>query len=549
MNFLARASTSFLNSFPELLGSSLILFLLLLCNPCIGQTRSYEQDSLRGENLFEKAAQFWKEKKYKAALEQLDLSQAAFSGNYKVFFVRGSIFFNQGHFEAAIKEFDKSLALNSQQPKAFQRRGAARLSLDQFQEALADFDQATAMDPSDAKNYFYKGLYYFKRRNWVESQSNVDASLQLNDADRQAIKLKGFLCYWLDDFDECVRWLTRSIIMDEPDLMQFYVRGKAYTYLAQKGRRQLADSAILDLTTYYKSGSKAQNPLPFLGLAHALKGDTIIARDYFRQTFEVAPNDTISLELGGQTEFLLGNYEKSLEYFQRALAALHGLDLNLFYNLAVAYEAACDDRSALVYFKKAIGKGSKGDLDYRESRIVGFVKDSTATDLIYDDINVLLATDARKEQFPALQVMQAILDIRRHDVRNARRTLKGIEAIGQEVELLRLMNAYCDLAGGEKVDVIQNDIEVIEKGSPYTWHSALMAYILSKHLREDERAKSHIKHAAELNPKLNVPVNDFFAKGKAVNKRYSDPGEMIALFACDILTKGTSFEIDCPETQ
>jgi tetratricopeptide (TPR) repeat protein len=101
---------------------------------------------------FTSAQMLLDEKKYKLALEQLDVVCFAYPNQVLPSFLRGTALLELKKYKGAEADFSKVLLLDPQHAAAYTARGRARVALGMSAESCEDFAQAAELGNADAKN-------------------------------------------------------------------------------------------------------------------------------------------------------------------------------------------------------------------------------------------------------------------------------------------------------------------------------------------------------------------------------------------------------------
>lgn len=242
--------------------------------------------------------------------------------------VKGNLLRKKGELEGAASYYKKTLELNPNHEKALYNLGLINYELKQWDEARNYFLRAIEADRFFAESYAGLGLIYLHDKNWDEALGSFLRARELG---------------------------YRSPVLNV---------NLSFTYLARKdwisaeNEARLAIKEQPDLATAYNN----------LGIALAQQNRLEEAREALARAVELSPLDRDAILNQAAVEFSLGNEDRALELFLKALALSpdHPGNGPVYNNLAVIYYWQGQFEKSWDFCLKALQSGVRVDPDFVE---------------------------------------------------------------------------------------------------------------------------------------------------------------------------------------
>ncbi len=152
--------------------------------------------------------------------EAIDLFNAAISldDTYaEAFAARGDVMKEQKDYSAAIQSYRQAIDIDANMALAYNGRGECFRELKQIDMAFNDFQNAIELDHRDPSILANLGMLYVDNRDPVRGLPYLDKSLEQDDQNAKALRSRGFGSALLQQFDEAIVDLEKSISIDPKD--------------------------------------------------------------------------------------------------------------------------------------------------------------------------------------------------------------------------------------------------------------------------------------------------------------------------------------------
>ncbi len=286
--------------------------------------------------------------------------------------------------------------------------GYARTDLKQYEGASEKFNSALQLNPSNAEVYFALGRVYEQQKKYISATVAYSQAIQLNyEYPSFPYYGLGFVSYNLENYDEAIMYLTKSLTADSKYADAYYFRGWVYEQLgdyeqaiadyeqateidptvavgplqlAPKLRKQIeaikknpndanAYAERAELYKKYQSYEKAINDY-----TSAIKLDRDNPNHYAQRGFcryylgkyeEAITDYTQAIELNykplswaflarGDVYLRVKNYEKAIKDYQTSIKIEPDKYPAAYYNQGVAYKKLKRFEEAIADYKKAL---------------------------------------------------------------------------------------------------------------------------------------------------------------------------------------------------
>uniref|UniRef100_A0A4W5MF24 RNA polymerase II-associated protein 3 n=1 Tax=Hucho hucho TaxID=62062 RepID=A0A4W5MF24_9TELE len=227
-----------------------------------------DQDKALAEK--EKGNQLFKEGKYDDAIECYTRGMGADPYNPILPTNRAACFFRLKKFAVAESDCNLSIALDSNYFKAFARRGAARFALQNYESALEDYVSVLKLDPGnlEAQNEVMKCKevrHYLQQQLMEEQQRRQEAVVQ---------KDRGNAYFKEGKYEAAVEYYTKGMEADSTNVLLPANRAMAYLKLQRyKEAEEDCSKAIALDGTYSKAFARRGTARAALGLLKQAEED------------------------------------------------------------------------------------------------------------------------------------------------------------------------------------------------------------------------------------------------------------------------------------
>jgi tetratricopeptide (TPR) repeat protein len=142
---------------------------------------------------FEKGVAFFKEGKFKQALEQVNISISKDAENLELYFFRARVNSRLGEFDSSLKDFDFLILQEPYNPTFINDRAVVLHLLQRNDEAMSEFDRAVNLEPGNP--YRFASRAYFKDRigDLLGSIRDYEKAIELDPEDAVSYNNKGLV--------------------------------------------------------------------------------------------------------------------------------------------------------------------------------------------------------------------------------------------------------------------------------------------------------------------------------------------------------------------
>ena len=232
------------------------------------------------------------------------------------------------------------------------------------QKALSNLEALEKKYPKDAQVIFLRGFYQYRDGDQNGAMMNISNAIKINPQFAFAYGARATLFSAKGMLDKSILDMTSAIAIEQKNVEFYYKRAEYYSK-NQQNQEAINDYKTIiqltptDLNAYYEAATLAQltdaNGDAFFTQAYSAKGIKKYAVDFMYAKFLMnakrfdAAKPLIESALVGEKDFdgddlqipaiifyKTKNYQKSVEYFQKAIAKKPG-DINFRCNLASVY--------------------------------------------------------------------------------------------------------------------------------------------------------------------------------------------------------------------
>jgi tetratricopeptide (TPR) repeat protein len=130
------------------------------------------------EKAYLKGKKYRGQKKFKEALNELDLAIQLYPEYFQAITEKGNVLAGTGHLQEALTEFNKALQILSSYEPALSGAGFCLLSTEKFEQAIGVLEQALQIDPAHAQNLLFLGIANLGLSRWSKAQEALEQALK-----------------------------------------------------------------------------------------------------------------------------------------------------------------------------------------------------------------------------------------------------------------------------------------------------------------------------------------------------------------------------------
>jgi tetratricopeptide (TPR) repeat protein len=132
------------------------------------------------EFFYNKAKKEEESKKYKEAINYINLAIIANPNNELYYFMRGIYYYNLSNFENAIINFKKNIELNPTSEYGYIWKGYSNYDLKKYEDAIVDFSNAIKINPFIEAGYVYRSKARFEVKDYYGCINDCDFLIKKN---------------------------------------------------------------------------------------------------------------------------------------------------------------------------------------------------------------------------------------------------------------------------------------------------------------------------------------------------------------------------------
>jgi tetratricopeptide (TPR) repeat protein len=128
----------------------------------------------------ERAQKHKDNKKFDAALTELDKAIKIYPDYFQAFTEKGVVRIQSGHPEQALPEFEKAIQIVPEYAPALSGAGYCLLTLGKFDQAVALLDKAVRFDSTNAQSFLFLGIASLALSRWQGAQQALESALKID---------------------------------------------------------------------------------------------------------------------------------------------------------------------------------------------------------------------------------------------------------------------------------------------------------------------------------------------------------------------------------
>src|SRR5215469_4570225 len=242
---------------------------------------------------------------------------------------KGMAYLDVGNYTGAIPYFDEALAINPNYSLTLNNKGAALYGLGIYNESIAYFDKALSVNPYYTIALYNKGAALSKLGLYNESIVYFDKILAIQPTNALALAGKKL---------DVAAFSKTNIIAKPTGTTNIHSNGKTTVPLSKAVGGKPSDDVLM---------------LNKKGVALLILGNFNESIVYFDKALAINPKSLENLDNKGDALLNLGKYKEAIAYFDKVLA----LDPNYFlslYNKGAALNKLGKYSESIAYFDKAL---------------------------------------------------------------------------------------------------------------------------------------------------------------------------------------------------
>jgi tetratricopeptide (TPR) repeat protein len=131
---------------------------------------------------FDRAQKLREQKKFEAALTELDKAVGLYPNYFRAISERGIVQINLERLPDALQNFNRALEIFPEYEPALSGAGYALLSLGKYEDSATFLEKAIQLDSSHTQNLVFLGIANLAMRRWARSQEVLERALKLDAA-------------------------------------------------------------------------------------------------------------------------------------------------------------------------------------------------------------------------------------------------------------------------------------------------------------------------------------------------------------------------------
>ncbi len=130
----------------------------------------------------DKAQKYREQKKYGAALDELNKAIGIYPDYFQAFTEKGTVQVQSGHAQEALPDFSKAIQIFPDYEPALSGAGYCLLSLGKYQQSIDLLEKAVHVDSTHTQNLLFLGIANLALSHWEKAQEALEQALRLDQA-------------------------------------------------------------------------------------------------------------------------------------------------------------------------------------------------------------------------------------------------------------------------------------------------------------------------------------------------------------------------------
>ncbi len=303
-------------------------------NSYLGLATTYDAlDSLeRAEETYEKAVE----------LDPYDVT---------IFRHMQAMYIGRGEARKAITASEKLVSLVPSDWVTQRRLGVLLYSDGQLDRADSLFESRIEFGDENILNYFYRGRIAFEEKRFTEASSFLRQTIRKDSSFADGWLNLGFVYRELDSLDKSIEILRRGVEFCADDKDKTRLLFALGASLERAGQFYEAVTVFRELIRINSEHAPALN---YLGYMLADRGEQLTyALELIEKAMAISPDNGAYIDSYGWVYYRMGNFDLALTELQKA-ASLINSDPIIFEHLGDVYKALGNNEKALRYYNRAL---------------------------------------------------------------------------------------------------------------------------------------------------------------------------------------------------
>jgi tetratricopeptide (TPR) repeat protein len=130
----------------------------------------------------DRAQKYREQKKYEAALAELDKALKLYPDYFQAITERGIVRINTGHLQEALLDFGKAIEIFPEYAPALSGAGYCLLTMGKYEQSIALLEKAIQLDPTRTQTLLFLGIANVAVGQWQRAQRALEQALKLDAA-------------------------------------------------------------------------------------------------------------------------------------------------------------------------------------------------------------------------------------------------------------------------------------------------------------------------------------------------------------------------------
>ena len=317
----------------------------------------------KAEYLMLRSGNLTKQKKYDAALADIQAALKIDPDSPKIYEQQGLVLRAQEKMEEAIAAFDKATQLDPKSVTPYQQRAEIYRGQDELEKAIDQLNQALALTPDDLRTLLLRVELYSLTQQYEEALADLESVLKRQPGFLEAHLMRTRLLMQLDRDDQALAVLEK-LAEAAPQKAEVHFQLAAFYMDADK-----TNKAIDSLSTVLKLTGDNEMALRLRGDLYLSVGKHDEALGDFAKSYELNPDDTALLNnyawtLATSPFDHLRDGARAIELATKACELTDHKKPHILSTLAAAYAESGDFEKAIEWSQKAVDMNaahSEGD--------------------------------------------------------------------------------------------------------------------------------------------------------------------------------------------
>ena len=480
-----------------------------------GRVKDIELDTAKSSKYVKSGLIAFSEKEYDHALKDFEMAIRYREDNQKAYFYLGVTCYEMNNYETAVAAFTRAIYLNKSDTTSYKLRAEAKKFANDLKGAIEDYSIAIKWDPKDILMYLGRGSSYSKLGSYKEAINDFTICINASPTNAMFFERRGYAFMGDSDYKNAISDYSIYLRLGGSDIKSYHYRGFSYIQLGSENPLY-ADSAITDLKVYLHSGQNKRVIYRLLGMAYAIKNDSVKSRNNFALSMKELPNEEDTPYVWGSVEINFHNYAQSLKLLNESLTLSKTPSINLYYRLGIAKAGTRDTIGALADYERAIKIDSNMVVVYA-ARVKLLFSRSKYNSLILNDLERLIIASADPNRIALLHSGKSLIYLRENELKSAKLEIETAIKQSSSQPFLYLVRAILKTKDHQRRNSITSDYDRAIQLSSKFHESYLMKAYFYRDLNDLSRACENLKVAEKKGSRISIGVRNYLCDGKELN--------------------------------